>query len=243
MTLADLLSLRGRTALVAGGSGGIGAAVVQRLHEAGARVVSVDRAGSLAPAQAYSIECDLSDSSSVSALFERLARERLEPDVLVHSAGITRDRVLWKLSDDDWRAVMQVNLDSAFFLLRGALVAMRARGGGSAVLISSINGERGKFGQANYAASKAGMIGLARTAAREGGRFGVRVNVVAPGLVRTAMTAQLPAEVVEGALRETALGAVCEPFDIANAVLFLCSPLAARVTGQVLRVDSGQLIG
>lgn len=242
MTLAQLLSLRGRTALVLGGSGGIGAAVVSRLGEAGARVVSVDRPGAKGPAAATCLECDISQSAAVSALFDRLRAESLEPDLVVHSVGIVRDRVLWKLGDEEWREVLAVNLDSAFWVLRRALPVLRQRGGGSIVLISSINGERGKVGQANYAASKAGMIGLARTAAREAGRFGVRVNVIAPGLVRTAMTAQLPPEVVEAALAESALGAVCEPLDVANAALFLCSPLSARVTGQVLRVDCGQLI-
>lgn len=242
MTLADLLSLRSRTALVVGGSGGIGAAVVARLSEAGARVVSVDRPELDPPPGAIAQACDVSDPQAVAALFERLRAERTEPDLLVHCAGIVRDRVLWKLSDEDWRAVLAVNLDSAFYVLRGALPAMRQRGGGSIVLVSSINGERGKVGQANYSASKAGMIGLARTAAREAGRFGVRVNVIAPGLVRTAMTAQLSASVVESALAESALGVACEPLDVANAALFLCSSLSARVTGQVLRVDGGQLI-
>ena len=242
MSFADLLSLRGRTALVAGGGGGIGRAIVARLSEAGARVVSVDRPGADVPEGAHGETCDLSRPGEVAELFTRLRAEGLEPDLLVHSAGITRDRVLWKLADEDWRAVLAVNLDSAFYLVRAALPKMRERKGGSIVLISSINGERGKFGQANYAASKAGLIGLARTAAREAGRFGVRVNVIAPGFVRTAMTKDLPAEIVKTALDETALGAVCEPDDVANTALYLCSPLSARVTGQVLRVDAGQLI-
>lgn len=242
MSLAELLSLRGRTALIAGGGGGIGRAIVARFSEAGARVVSVDRPGTDVPDGAHGIACDLSRAEGVQELFTKLRVDGLEPDLLVHSAGITRDRVLWKLADEDWRAVLAVNLDSAFYLLRAALPKMRERGSGSIVLISSINGERGKFGQANYAASKAGLIGLARTAAREVGRFGIRVNVIAPGFVRTAMTKDLPPEVVESALRESALGTACEPDDVANTALYLCSPLSARVTGQVLRVDAGQLI-
>ena len=162
---------------------------------------------------------------------------------MVHCAGITRDGVLWKLSSDDWRAVMAANLDSAFYLLHAAVPALRAAGGGAVVLVSSINGERGKAGQANYAASKAGLNALARTAARELGRFGIRVNAVAPGWVETPMTAALPEELRQRALAETALGRLGRPEDVAGAVLFLCSDLARHVTGQVLRVDGGQLIG
>ena len=242
MKPAELLSLQGRTALVAGGGGGIGSAIVASFLEAGARVASVDRAGVRAPEGARGFECDLADSAEVERLFARLRDEALTPDVLVHSAGITRDRVLWKLDDEAWSSVLSTNLDSAFYLLRAAAPAMRERGRGAIVLVSSINGERGKIGQANYAASKAGLIGLARTAARELGRFGVRVNVVAPGLVRTPMTEKLPKEVLDAAVNEAALGRAAEPEDVAHAALFLCSELARHVTGQVLRVDGGQLI-
>jgi acetoacetyl-CoA reductase/3-oxoacyl-[acyl-carrier protein] reductase len=239
--IARLLSLEGRTALVAGGSGGIGAATVNLLVQAGARVLSVDRPGLAAPDGAEGIACDLADPNSCDALFAEIAKRTDTLDLVVHSAGITRDAVVWKLSDEDRSAVMDVNLGSAFRILRGATPLLRARGG-AIVLVSSINGERGKFGQSNYAASKAGMIGLARSAARELGRFGVRVNVVAPGLVKTAMTAGLAAEHLEKAIGETALGRAAEPDDVARAVLFLCSELARHVTGQVLRVDGGQLM-
>jgi NAD(P)-dependent dehydrogenase (short-subunit alcohol dehydrogenase family) len=164
-------------------------------------------------------------------------------DVLVHAAGITRDAVLWKMTPAMWREVLAVNLDAAFHLLQVAVPRMRARGGGSIVLISSINGERGKFGQANYAASKAGLIGLARTTAREVGRFGVRSNVVAPGMILTPMTRDLPEEIRARAEAETALGRLGTPEDVARVVLFLASNLSAHVTGQTLRVDGGQLIG
>ena len=182
------------------------------------------------------------DARAVQALFRGLEAADLAPDVLVHAAGITRDHVLWKLADEEWTEVLRTNLDSAFWLLRAAVPAMRARERGAVVFLSSINGERGKVGQANYAASKAGLIGLARTAARELGPSNIRVNVVAPGLVRTAMSAHLPAEALERALGEAVLGRLAEPDDVARAVLFLCSDLARHVTGQVLRVDGGQLI-
>lgn len=240
--LARLVSLEGRTALVAGGSGGIGAATIALLARAGARVLSVDQAGLAVPDGAEGLTCDLADPRSCAGLFEELAKRTEGLDLVVHAAGITRDGVVWKMSDEDWTEVLDVNLGSAFRLVRGSVPFLRTRENGSIVLISSINGERGKFGQANYAASKAGMIGLARSAARELGRFGVRVNVVAPGLVKTAMTAGLGPVHIEKAIDETVLGRAAEPDDVARAVLFLCSDLARHVTGQVLRVDGGQLM-
>lgn len=228
-------SLAGRTYLVTGAKGGIGAATVALLASAGARTVAVDLL-----AQDEVLGCDLSDPEAVRALFQ-LLRERGDTlDGIVHCAGITHDAVLWKLGDEDWSRVLHTNLDSAFYLLREATPLLRERGG-SVALVSSINGERGKFGQANYTASKAGLIGLARTAARELGRFQVRVNVIAPGLIKTAMTSTLPDEVIERALEETALGALGVPDDVARVAYFLLSDLSRHVTGQVLRVDGGQL--
>jgi acetoacetyl-CoA reductase/3-oxoacyl-[acyl-carrier protein] reductase len=241
--VAALTSLEGRVALVAGGSGGIGAAVVTLFAQAGARVVSVDRPGSTPSANALrSLECDVTDAHAVAELFARLAADQLAPELLVHTVGITRDAMLWKLDLEAWSSVMRTNLDSAFLMLRAAIGPMRARGAGAIVLLSSINGERGKLGQANYAASKAGLIGLAKTAAREFGRFGVRVNVVAPGLVDTAMTRALAPEVRAASIAESALGRAAQPDDVASAVLFLCSDMSRHITGQVLRVDGGQLI-
>jgi 3-oxoacyl-[acyl-carrier protein] reductase len=238
--LAGLLSLAGRRVLVAGGSGGIGRAICDLFLRAGAEVVSVDRPEVDPPQGTVGLECDLASPDAVHALFEQLEWEHL--DVLVHAAGVTRDGLLWKLSEDDWRRVLTTNLDSAFWLLRSATPLLRKNGGGSVVLISSINGERGKRGQANYAASKAGLIALARTAARELGHFGVRVNALAPGLVETPMTASLDPEVVRQALAESALGRAAKPEDVAQAALFLASNMARHVTGQVLRVDGGQLM-
>jgi acetoacetyl-CoA reductase/3-oxoacyl-[acyl-carrier protein] reductase len=240
--LAQRLALGGRVALVAGGGGGIGRAVGALLLEAGARVVSLDRAERPGPEGALSWPCDLTRAAEVEAAVARLARELGRLDLVVHCAGATRDGWLTKLGDDDWRAVMAVNLDSAFYLLRGAAPLLRAAGGGAVVLVSSINGARGKAGQANYAASKAGLDALARTSARELGRFGIRVNALAPGFVETPMTVSLPEEVRQRALAETVLGRVGTPDDVAGAALFLCSDLARHVTGQVLRVDGGQLI-
>jgi acetoacetyl-CoA reductase/3-oxoacyl-[acyl-carrier protein] reductase len=235
------LDLGGAVALVTGGAGGIGAAVVEQLVRHGARVVSADLSHDPEAGLARS-RCDVTDPAQVAALLQRVTDEYGGIDLLVHCAGITRDAVLWKLSDADWSDVMRVNLDSAFHLLRGAAPHLRRSDRGAVVLVASINGERGKFGQANYAASKAGLIGLARTAARELGRDGVCVNVVAPGLIDTAMTAELSTAARDQAVDETVLGRVGTPDDVAGAILFLCSRLARHVTGQVLRVDGGQLI-
>lgn len=236
-------SLQDRGAMVAGGGGGIGRAVCARLLEAGARVVSIDRHGHPPPAGAESIACDLTDSAEVAAAVDTAAAMIGPIGIVVHCAGITRDGPLTRMSDDDWRAVLSANLDSAFYLLRGAGPRLRSSGGGAVVLVSSINGERGKAGQANYAASKAGLVALGRTAAREWGRHHIRVNVVSPGWTETAMTADLPDELRQRALADTALGRLGGPDDVASAVLFLCTDASRHITGQVLRVDGGQLIG
>ena len=240
MAVAELISLTGSQALVTGGGGGIGGAVVRLLTAAGARVHSLDQPDRATPAPAPHVSCDLGDRHAVAATLARLRDAGVQPDLFVHCAGITRDAVLWKMGDDDWDAVLRVNLAAAFELLRGLVPDMRARGRGRVVLVASINGERGKFGQANYCASKAGLIALAKTAARELGRFGIRVNAVAPGLIETPMTAGLPSDVLATAVAETAVGHVGRPDDVARAVLYLCSDLSSHVTGQCLRVDGGQ---
>jgi NAD(P)-dependent dehydrogenase (short-subunit alcohol dehydrogenase family) len=230
-------------ALVTGGGGGIGSAVGALLLDAGARVCSADLAGRHGPDGAVSLACDVTRAADVDAAVAAAEREGGRLDCVVHCAGGTRDALLSKMTDEEWRTVLSTNLDSAFFLLRSAAPALRRAGGGAVVLVSSINAERGKAGQANYAASKAGLHALARTAARELGRYGIRVNAVAPGWIDTPMTAGLSTELRERALGETVLGRLGRPEDVAGVVLFLCSGLARHVTGQVLRVDGGQLIG
>jgi NAD(P)-dependent dehydrogenase (short-subunit alcohol dehydrogenase family) len=238
--LAPLLSLDGRTALVTGGSGGIGSAVVRLFQRAGATVVSVDRADRAAPEHAVSIPCDLADAAAIAAMMEGLGKRFGRLDLLVHCAGITRDAVVWKMAPGDWEDVMRVNLDAAFHLLRGAVPLLRAAADAGVIFVTSINGERGKFGQANYSASKAGLIGLGRTAARELGAFGIRVNMIAPGMIETDLIGRLPEDVRQRARgrRARALG---RPDDVARVALFW-HRRSRGMTGQVLRVDGGQLI-
>jgi 3-oxoacyl-[acyl-carrier protein] reductase len=230
--------LAGRVAVVTGGSSGIGAALVARLraHEVKVAVLDVRPA----PFADLSLEVDVADGRAVQEAVQRVAFELGPPTLAVHSAGITRDGVLWKIDEDDWNAVLAVNLSGAWHLLKALTPHLRAAGDGSVVLVGSINGARGKVGQAAYAASKAGVVGLAKTAARELGRFGVRVNVVAPGFVETPMTEKLAAEFRQKALAETVIGRLAQPDDVAAAVVFLLSHAARHVTGHVLAVDGGQ---
>lgn len=232
-----------RRALVAGGCGGIGRATVGALARADHLVGVADLAVADAPPEADEfVACDLGDPAACSAAVDAIAEAFGGLDVLVHAAGITRDGVSWKMTDDDWRSVLAVNLDSAFRLSRAATPLMRHAGGGSIVFVSSINGERGKFGQANYAASKAGLHGLAKSLARELGHFGIRVNVVAPGMIQTAMTADLPEEIREAARTDSCLGRLGDPEDVADVIAFLASDASRHVTGQVIRVDGGQYL-
>ncbi|MEX2609770.1 MAG: 3-oxoacyl-ACP reductase FabG [Gemmatimonadota bacterium] len=246
------LSLAGRVALVTGAGGGIGGAIARRLAAADADVVLVDRDGARAAAvaaevtragrRALPLEADVRDLERARDVVAEAVATLGGLHSLVCAAGVVRDRVSWKMAETEWDEVLDVNLKGCFAYARAALPALRAGGGGRIVNIASINGLRGKFGQANYAASKAGMIGLTKSLAREAGAFGVTVNAVAPGLVRTELTRALPAEVLRAAAAEAVLTRPTEPEDVANAVLFLCSDLASQVTGEVIRVDGGQYI-
>jgi 3-oxoacyl-[acyl-carrier protein] reductase len=233
------LSLEGRTVIVTGGAGGIGAAILDAFARHGAIGYSFDRkpAGN---ARVRSLEIDVTRADQVKAGVDQVIAETSRLDVVIHAAGINRDHVVWKLSDEDWRSVLSVNLEGAFQVVRHAVPHLRTGRGGSVVLISSINGERGKIGQSNYAASKAGLIGFARSVAREVGRFEIRVNVVAPGFIETPMTRDLAQQWKDLAIEESALGRIGTPEEVADAVLFLCSGMARHITGQVLRVDGGQ---
>jgi 3-oxoacyl-[acyl-carrier protein] reductase len=238
---SSFCSLEGKTALVTGGSRGIGRAIVVELARAGAEVVigyrsAADEASAIAEeVGGRAIQADVSSAAEA----QRLVEEAGDLDILVNNAGLTRDGVLARMSDDDWRAVIDTNLSSVFYTCRAVTRPMMRKRGGSIVNISSIVGLRGNFGQTNYAASKAGMIGFTKSLARELGSRGVRANVIAPGYVKSRLTDVLPEEATQTMLANTPLGRLGEPEDVAAAVRFLCSDEASYITGEVLLVDGG----
>ena len=239
--MTKMRELSGKVAAVTGGSGGIGRVIVRRLSEAGATVIILDR---VAPEDDEEwVECDVRDDESVSAAIDEIDSRYGRLDALVYAAGINRDGVSWKIEPKDWDEVHAVNLRGAFLAVRNSVPLMRAGSGGSIVLIGSINGSRGKRGTAAYSASKAGLIGLMRSVARETGRFHIRVNVIEPGWVRTPMTEEVSEDVQNAAVHETLLGELVEPEDVAAMILFLCGAGGRRITGQIIRVDAGQYVG
>jgi 3-oxoacyl-[acyl-carrier protein] reductase len=239
--MAEFCSLEGRTALVTGGSRGIGRAIAAELANAGAQVVigyrsGVDEAEGLATEiGCRAVQADVSDPEEAKMLVE----EAGEVDLLVNNAGVTRDGLLVRMPDDDWRAVLDTNLGGTFNTCRAASRGMMKRRSGAIVNVSSVVGVHGNPGQTNYAASKAGVIGFTKALARELGSRGVRANVVAPGYISTRLTNELPEELRQTMLANTPLGRFGDPEDIAGAVRFLCSDAAAFVTGEVLLVDGG----
>ena len=239
--MGGFLNLEERIAVVTGGARGIGLAITRALIAHGVRVHVFDVApGAGDDAAPYTFhQVDIADSAAVAK-----AVSELPPGVslLVNNAGITRDRSAVNMSDDEWNSVLSVNLTGAFHMARALAPAMRKAGYGRIVNITSINGIRGKFGQANYSASKAGLIGLTKALARELGPKGVTVNAVAPGMVMTDMALALPAEIIDKAKAESVMPTLATPEDVANAVLFLLSDAACRITGEVIRVDAGQYL-
>ena len=244
-----------RVALITGASRGLGAAIALRLARDGCDValnfVADDARDNAAEAEAVAeqarkldvealcVEADVTDRAAVEAMVAEVG-ERLGPvDVLVNNAGITRDRTLRKLAPEDWGSVLAVNLTGAFNCCRAVVEGMTDRGWGRIVSVSSVVALLGNFGQTNYAASKAGLIGLTRSLAREVARKGVTVNAVAPGFIRTEMTAAIPPEVVEQIVATIPIGAMGEAIDVANAVAFLASDEARYITGHVLSVNGG----
>jgi 3-oxoacyl-[acyl-carrier protein] reductase len=241
-----MFDLSGKSALVTGASGGIGAAIARALHGAGASVAlsgtRMEPLQSLAAEigeRAHVLPCDLSDAEAVEALPNRAAEAMGAVDILVNNAGITRDSLFMRMSDEDWQAVLDVNLTSTFRLCRGVLRGMMKARWGRIVSISSVVGATGNPGQGNYAAAKAGMVGMSKSLAQEVASRGITVNCVAPGFIATAMTDRLTEEQKANILVQVPAGRMGDAAEIAAAVLYLASPEAAYVTGATLHVNGG----
>ncbi|ESW60035.1 MAG: 3-oxoacyl-ACP synthase [Rhodobacter sp. CACIA14H1] len=241
-----MFDLTGKAALVTGASGGIGAEIARVLHGAGAtvglsgtRVEPLEALAAELGGRAYVLPCNLSDAAEVEGLVKRAAEAMGAVDILVNNAGITRDGLVMRMSDEDWASVLDVNLTSTFRLCRAAVRGMMKARWGRIVNIGSVVGTTGNGGQVNYAASKAGLLGLSKSLAAEVASRGITVNVVAPGFIATAMTDKLNEEQKGRILGSIPAGRMGEPAEIAAAVLYLASQEAAYVTGATLHVNGG----
>lgn len=241
-----MFDLTDKKALVTGASGGIGAAIATALHGAGAtvglsgtRVEPLEALAAQLGERAYVLPCNLSDAEAVDALPKQAGDAMGGVDILINNAGITRDNLFMRMSDDEWQSVLDVNLTSAMRLCKGVIRGMMKARWGRIVNISSVVGATGNPGQANYAASKAGMVGMTKSIAYEVASRGITVNAVAPGFIETAMTDKLTDDQKTGILGQIPTGRMGTPEEIAGAVLYLASPEAAYVTGTTLHVNGG----
>ena len=242
-----------RIALITGGANGIGKRISEVLGEAGCRlaVCDIDKASlnsfttelEAKSIPAVGVVADISRAEEVDRLLNEIARKWDSPDILVNNAGITRDSLLLRLSEANWDAVLTVNLKAAFMLTKACLRPMLKKRWGRIINIASVVGMTGNAGQANYAASKAGLIGLTMSVAKEAASRNITVNAVAPGFIDTVMTRKLPTAVVEEYLRNIPLRRLGQPEDVARVVGFLASDAAGYLTGQVIRVDGGMVMG
>lgn len=244
--------LSGKTAIVTGASRGIGAAIAHRLCETGANVVLCSRSAESVAQIAdtlqdkgytvFSMAADISQKEDVESLIEKTIEQFSGIDILVNNAGITRDMLLMRLKDEDWDAVLQTNLTGTMYCTRAVLRPMIRQKSGRIINISSVVGLMGNAGQANYAAAKAGIIGLTKATAKEVGARGITVNAIAPGFITTDMTAQIPEKNQEQLLELIPLREFGHPEDVADAVCFLASDAARYITGQTLQVDGGMVM-
>ncbi len=242
--------LDGQVALVTGGSRGIGLAIAQEFGRAGARVAVVARNGETAAAAAASLEgeghrgyaCDVSESAGTKAVVAELEEDLGPVDILVNNAGITRDNIFLRMKEEEWDEVIAINLKGAFNMTRALVRGMMKRRSGVVLNITSVVGLVGNAGQANYAASKAGLIGFTKSIAKELAPRGIRCNAIAPGFITTDMTAELPESAVEELHSRIPLGRFGDPGDVGGLARFLVGPGARYITGQVVAVDGGMAI-
>jgi NAD(P)-dependent dehydrogenase (short-subunit alcohol dehydrogenase family) len=237
------IEFNNQVVVITGASSGIGLTTAKLLVESGARVVNVDLQPPAEPLEnCRHLKADVSNFAEARHAVANIFTEEKSIDCLINNAGISRDAAIWKMSEEDWDVVLKVNLKGAFNFIHHLAPYFREKRRGKIVNVSSINGLRGKFGLVNYAASKAGLIGLTKTVAKELGRYNVNVNAVAPGYVLTPLTQNLSQQILDQALTETVLGRLASPEEVANVILFLCSDLARHITGEVIKVDGGQYI-
>ncbi len=247
------MNLEGKSAIVTGGSLGIGTAISLKLAELGANVALNYRKHKEEAEEAvakivamnvkgHAVQTDVANFNDAEKMVREVINKFGRLDILVNNAGINWDGVIWKMSEQQWDKVIDVNLKGYFNYVRAAAPIFRDQKYGKIVNVTSINGIRGKFGQTNYSASKAGIIGLTKTVARELGKYGINVNAVAPGLIETDMIKQAPENVRQMALDEIVMKRIGQPEEVANVIAFLCSDLARHITGEVIKVDGGQYI-
>ena len=247
------IHLKGKSAIVTGGSLGIGTAIALKLAEFGANVAinyrkhkeeaeEVMKKVKAMGSKGLVVQADTSNFNDAGKMVDDVIKEFGGLDILVNNAGINWDGVIWKMTEEQWDSVIDINLKGYFNYIRSVAPIFREQKSGKIVNVTSINGLRGKFGQANYSASKAGIIGLTKTVAKELGKYGINVNAVAPGLIETDMMKQATEEVRKMAIEEIVLKRIGLPEEVADVVAFMCSEMARHITGEVIKVDGGQYI-